>query len=374
MARDPRKNRSQLGRQSKRQVTQGQPTKGLLTVALVAGVALLALVLAGMFWRGDSLQPQEHPTPKTAGSGPVSSSPREIPEPIPSPQAPVPDDYEGLKQEALVMALQLHRRCGDAPHAVSVLASIYFDAGNLTEATRCWKQCLERYPDCAEGYYRLGLYARKERNDQQAADYLHKAFQLDRTLPDIQGHLGRSLLTLNRVHEALDVLQIDVQPDRRDSIRYFFLGHAYLRTQQYDKAKTAFQTAVKITPSFTGAHYGLATACTKLKQDEQARQHLEDFRKLKAQDTQSAGEAVKTGDVVRMRQSVASWYTTAGKLYAINGDQAQAEAHWLRAAAINPEDPQCRRLLFDLYQHQGDRQHADRVADEIRNLRARQGN
>jgi tetratricopeptide (TPR) repeat protein len=286
----------------------------------------------------------------------------------------VPESYDELKQEALAVGARLLERYPDALEPIGLLANVHFEVGNLAEATRCWKQCLKRHPDFAEAYYRLGLYARKEGNDKEAVNYLQTAFKLDPTLPDVQAHLGRCLMKLDRVDHALAVLEIEIGASRGGSVRYFFLGHAYLRTQQYDKAKGAFRAAVEITPSFTGAHYGLGTACTKLGQAEEAKKHFEDFRKLKARDAEAVRDKVKQDDVVRMRRIVAAWYYQAGRVYAGEDDLRQAEAHWLRAAAVNSADTKCRQALADLYQRQGKTRQAAELAAEVRSIVARQGN
>ena len=239
---------------------------------------------------------------------------------------------------------------------------------------QCWKQWLERHPDFPEAHYRLGLYAFKKGNNQAAVDYLREAFALDPTLPDIQAHLGKSLMKLGKPQDALVVLEKEIAGSRGESTRQFLLGHAYLETGQHDKARRAFRTATEITPTFTGAYYGLATAYTRLGQLEEAKKSLEEFQKRKSQDYVTERAKVQQDEVARMRRLAAIWYTVAGRVYAREGDAEQAETLWLRAAAADPAQTESRQALVDLYRRQGRTAQASRLAAELAGAVSRERN
>jgi Flp pilus assembly protein TadD len=73
-----------------------------------------------------------------------------------------------------------------------------------------------------------------------------------------------------------------------------------------------------------------------------------------------------------MRRLVGVWYGEAGKVYFRENDPAQAEAHWLRSAAVCPDRMEPLRDLADLYQRQGRVQRAAEVIAQLRNVIARQ--
>jgi len=382
MTKDRRQYRPPHRREAKGRAA-ARPRRRLVAFALLLGAAVIGLAIGGTFRGVPGARPDQRPSaaegppgraPPPPGEKPSAVPPAPVPPaPVPSALAPVPDTYDALKQEGLAAGARLLERYPDALDAVDLLGRVYTEAGDLVAAARCWKPFLERHPEYAEGYYRLGQYARREGNDEEAVRCFRKAFTLEPTLPDLQALLGRCLMNLDRVEEALAVLEPDVGPSRGGAVRYAQLGQAYLRTQQHEKAKQAFQTAVEITPSYTGAYYGLSKACTNLGQEEEAKKHLESFHKLKAQDTEAAREKVKQDDVARVRRLLSVWYTDAGKLYLAKDDPALAEAHWLRAAAVCPDNTEPLRALADLYQRQGKARRAAEVIAELRNVIARQG-
>lgn len=305
-----------------------------LIICTLLGVLAVGLALANVL-RGRLSEP-------TANQGPAEGSKSEGGSraaeagalPFPYAQTPVPETYDELKQETVAVAARLVERYPDTPEAVSLLALVHANLGNQAEASRCWKQWLQRHPEDVEAHYRLGLYANKEGRDEEAVHHLRKAFAIDPRLPDIQAHLGRSLMKLDKIGEALAVLEADIGPAGGGAVRYSTLGHAYLRDQQYEKAKRAFLKAVEIAPAYTGAYYGLATACTKLGQADEAQKHYEEFQKMKTEDAEEIRTKVKQDDLDRLRPMAANWYAAAGKIYARQGDLKQAESHRRRAALV----------------------------------------
>ncbi len=239
------------------------------------------------------------------------------------------------------------------PQSTSLLATILAEAGDQTAATAAWQTHLDQHPESAEGWYRLGLYATKEGRDADAADLLARARQLDPSLPDIQGHLGRCLLKLDRADEAVKVLEPVVGADSGGSIRLFHLGHAYLALGRNEDAAAAFRTSVDRTPDYTGAWYGLATATGRLGRAAEADAARAEFRRLKSHDAEVAATNLTRDEAIRMRQLLASWYASAGRIAALSGDEPEAEGMWLRGGAIAPGHADCRRLLVELHRRQG---------------------
>ena len=73
-------------------------------------------------------------------------------------------------------------------------------------------------------------------------------------------------------------------------------------------------------------------------------------------------------DLAEVRQLVASIYRDAGIVYRAHGDRSEAERHWLRAAAHDPADTQCRMALADLYREQGRLDAAAETVEELRRI------
>jgi tetratricopeptide (TPR) repeat protein len=285
----------------------------------------------------------------------------------------VPGTYEGLKEESLALGARLVKRFPDSVEALDLLASMHNRFGNLAEATRCWHQWLDRNPESAEAYFRLGCFAKEKGRHEEAAEYLGKAFRRAPSLPGVQVHLGESLMALGKMDEAIAVLEADVEETRNNPNRLLLLGHARLQAQRYEKAKEAFRSVVALNPEMTHAYFGLASACAKLGQAEEAKKHYDEFAKRK--DREIAGERadVLQNDLPSVRRAVAVWYGTAGKLLDRAGDEDEAEAHWLRAGAIQSADKESRQSLLRLYQRQGRVDRVDRVEEELRKIVSQQG-
>jgi len=255
---------------------------------------------------------------------------------FPAPTAAVPEGYAGLAGEAQNLAEWIVARHPQRPQSTALAATIAAEGGDQETAATLWRAQLERHPETAEGWYRLGLYAVKEGRDGEAAEWLERARRLDPNLPDIQGHLGRCLLKLDRFDEAAIVLEPAIGDDRGGAVRLFHLGHARLRQGKNTAAQAAFQGAIDRAPSYTGAWYGLASALSRLGLADDAERALAEFRRLKAVDAGAAARNLSRDDRVRLQRLLAGWYAAAGRIAALDGDHNEAEALRLRGAAIDP--------------------------------------
>ena len=254
---------------------------------------------------------------------------------FPTPSAAVPEGYAGLVEEAQALVDWIVARHPSRPQSTALAATLAAERGDQETAATLWRAHLERHPETAEGWYRLGLYAVKEGRDAEAAEWLERARRLDPSLPDIQGHLGRCLLKSDRVDEAADVLEPAIGDDRGGAVRLFHLGHARLRQEKNTAARAAFQGAIDRAPSYTGAWYGLATALARLGLADDAERARAEFRRLKADDAEAAARNLARDESVRMRRLLAGWYAAAGRIAALDGDTQESKALLSRGAAVD---------------------------------------
>ena len=345
----------------------------LLIAGLLLCAAVIGLVIVRPFRGAARTRPAERGAPEEAAREVPSRPPdREDPSLFP-PQTPVPETCDELEEEALAVGVRIRERYPNTLEALNLLAWMHHSLGNSLEAAQCFREWLERHPDSAQAYFRLGYYAKGQGSDAEAVEYFQEAFKRDPTLPDLQVSLGECLMNSGKLEEALAVLEGDIGRSAANANRFFVRGHVYLRMQRYEEAKRAFGRAGEIDPTFTPAHYGLATACAKLGQTEEAKKHLDDFQKRKAADVARRLDP-PADDLASRRRMVAVWYNEAGRIYQGKGDVQQAEVHWLRAASIDSADTESRRALVSLYSLEGKIEQAARVSAELSGIVSRQGN
>jgi tetratricopeptide (TPR) repeat protein len=147
------------------------------------------------------------------------------------------------------------------------------------------------------------------------------------------------------------------------------VGQVYTGLKEYEKARRTLELAITMAPEFTSAYYALGTACAKLGDRDKAKEYLERFKVLKAQDEQRHRDALKASDdVASVRRSLAALYTSAGKVYLAHGDVATAEEHLHRAGEVDPDFTENGQVLAWLYQVQG---RADAALRELARLEER---
>ena len=263
----------------------------LVLVLLAVGVLILMAVWPTGGRKSERPEQTSHFAPNRQDT--TSPAPR---------QPPVPDDYEGIRDEALGLAIPLLDRYPQTPEAYGLLAWLYQRFGDTDEAADCWKQCIERLPEYPEAYYRLGRYAKEEGRDEEALQYLEKAFALaPNQLPGLHAQLGETLMNLGRMDEAVAVLEDNLDVDAASPFRLLALGHAYLQARQYEKAKDCFARTIEKAPDLTHAYYGLATACARLGQADESRQTMKEFQERKSDDLVTDRADLKSDDIDSLR-------------------------------------------------------------------------
>ena len=150
-------------------------------------------------------------------------------------------------------------------------------------------------------------------------------------------------------------------PDATGS--WYRLGQACLQLGEYECAAKNYEAAIRIDPQCTYAYYGLAAACRHLGQQEQSARHMQKFKELKRKDLGGQRERTQRfDDEGEVRRTAAFSHAAAGRVYADHGAWAKAEAHWQRAALLDPKEVLARTDLVRLYERQ------ERIPDVLRLL------
>ena len=154
--------------------------------------------------------------------------------------------------------------------AITGLATVQLDEGNAREAEETLKKAIDRFPREALLYQAYGsmlLWGKgtsDAASEARAVELLQKAVALDGTLAEARYQLGKLALREDRIREAQQELE----------------------------------AAVKLDPSSSKNHYGLAQVYRKLGRSADAAREVERFHALKVQEErafESVSGAQKSG-------------------------------------------------------------------------------
>lgn len=288
---------------------------------------------------------------------------------IPQLPAGTAPTYKTLYDEGVAAVARVLEAHPNSPHSASALAVAYYLAHDTRGEAACWERCLEVDPTNNLAYSRLFALAEQEANYQRIVDLAQKAEARDPQNTTHRGQLGSALMHLQRTGEARSVLERHIREGRGDAEAYQVLGEVCYELNDPRAAKRYFEAAAAMAPYDAAMFYGLARACTKLGEDELAKQYRARFQELK--DAEMAAHKTKSSpreqvrDAVHIPIRVAEIMRHVGRAYGDNNELDLAEQCWLRAAELSPEEMEARQLLSNLYDRQG---RLDESLKWVRNL------
>lgn len=255
-----------------------------------------------------------------------------------------------LKRQEMQLAEQLLRDFPKSDSTLAFVGSVYGQHGDHTEAVELLNKALELNPNRPDVYNGLGWIAFTKGAYAEAIIHLRKALEIDPKLPGPRSSIAFSLMALGRHTEAIEELENNLQIFPRSVYSHFLLGQAYLQHKDYENAKKHYEAAVELDPSYVNAYYGLFTACSRLKQQAKAREHMAVFKKLKAEEMNALKARDKAyDDLVTMQKTVAENQITAARIYRAHGQPDRAEELLKKAITLDPDNPVCFTELAGLY-------------------------
>ena len=279
---------------------------------------------------------------------------------------PVKASADQLIEKALLAARTVADCFPNDPASIDLLARLQGRFGTSTEAIASWKRCLELDPTHVSAYYGIGSAAADKQQYDEAAQCFRKVLELDPDSPQAPVDLAHALTNLGKLEEVVTILEDWTSEHRGSMPPFLILAQAYQQLKQYEKAKRNFEIAVQLAPDYPSAHYGLASACARLGEKNQARTHREIFSKLESEQledmTRVDGES---DDDISVHRSLGQSYTDAGRLYLHHGMASEAERLWRTAAAIDAEDVACRQELAALYERAERAEEALLICEEL---------
>jgi tetratricopeptide (TPR) repeat protein len=242
------------------------------------------------------------------------------------------------RRAAMEVADGLLRDFPQSPEALYVRGTLLVRHGFNQEAAKTWQACLKLAPDLAPAYEFLGIEACRRGANEEAVTFLRKAVQLDPQSSAAGLYLGEALNNLGRMREAIPVLEQFLQVAPQAAEPHFQLGQAYFYLQEFKRAKACHLAALRADPGFAQACFGVAQACERLGETEQAHIYRAKHVAMIAQGRQADQRRVRSGrSATEAREALANAYMTAAKIYIAQGQTQVAQELLRKAAAADPQ-------------------------------------
>lgn len=259
-------------------------------------------------------------------------------------------DLAELREEALDSARRLVRAFPDSPHAWLVTAKLQSRLGATADSMNTCRRCLDIDPQFWAAYHQMASIAIGRGEYGEAENYYRKLVAGDPSSEEALTLLAETLIHGGKLDEAIALLESSQAHGLAETARQMLLGQAYLELQKYEQAKECFTSVLAAAPKYPDAWYALGNACTRLGDADQAKYCREQFDRFK---TASKSAYTDPGGVRRdldsMRALVATVHQSAGREHLRQGDTAEAERYWRRAAELSPDDQDVRRALALFY-------------------------
>jgi tetratricopeptide (TPR) repeat protein len=321
----------------------------LVAAILARGPALFARLKADApVSEAGTTAPVDPCEPPAAGVAPTSS--------------PIQTQIAALKREQIELAHKVVAEFPSREEAMVLMGGVLQLQARSEEASEFWRRALQINPRRADVHLTLGDCAMQRGAYEEAASSYRKVMDIDPCTAGLSGRLAMALMSLGRHQEAVRMLEARGQAGGASSLEYFLLGQAYLQLGQLDKAKANYETAVRLEPDYTNAHYGLFMACSRLGQQDKAQEHLALFRRLKAAELKVLTDRNDArSDLQDVRRLVANTYFSAHLLYADPFRPEEVEPLLRRATEIDPCNVVATRSLGAFYQAAGRAAEAEKV-------------
>jgi Flp pilus assembly protein TadD len=139
-----------------------------------------------------------------------------------------------------------------------LLATTFYDAGNLNAAER-WFTEASKYPGMlGEAYGNLGVIALRRGQPKEAQWFLSRAAKRRPQRALVRYNYALALYSNNRPEDALNQLHSAQSLEPNDAVTQFFTGVVALRVGLLPEAERCFREALRLDPQNEDARHNLA--------------------------------------------------------------------------------------------------------------------
>jgi len=312
---------------------------------------------------------------KTATVGDQDGPSSKLPEPLsggslPDPSSPPPSTPGAVIEEASQLANWMMANFREDPDAYEIMARVHWWLGDSEKAVAYWRKCLELNPQYIHAFFGLGYLAAEKGDYAQAVDLLGKAHRIEPAAAEPKMQLASALINLGQMEKAISILEEDVAITTRSPTGLLMLGMAYRHLKEYGKAKRCYEASIAFRPENGNAHYGLASVCARLGEDELAKKHMDRFNQMRGSRLEDhQNQRRHHDDLAGMQTKLADFCTTAAQVCHGQQDLEHAVVLWRRAAGLDPANVLCREGLALTYRATGKSRQAAAMLVELAALR-----
>lgn len=137
-------------------------------------------------------------------------------------------------------------------------------------------------------------------NNRPAIEELKKAISAKyEKLDEAYKLKGIAYFNLDDLANAERTLKMSIEKDRSDSEAFYYLGLTLNKQEKRLEAKEAYETALKLEPSYKAAQEALAIVQQQIEQDEAKAAEEEEFRRLEEEEQRKREEAEAQRGIIR---------------------------------------------------------------------------
>jgi tetratricopeptide (TPR) repeat protein len=217
--------------------------------------------------------------------------------------------------------------------ARTLLGLSYYGTKRYADAAKCLKVAAQADPNNLELHQVLAQSCLWAKDNDCALKEFQRIVEQNPDSAAAHMLMGEALDGLERPADAMAEFQAAVKTAPREPGVHFGLGYLYWKSNQYDQAKTEFETELSIDPA-----------------NAQALAYLGDVE-LKMNDLGKALELLRKA--VQLRNDIRIGYADMGAIYVDQKRYDDALAAFQRAVKLDPEQPDMHFRLGNLYRLMG---------------------
>jgi cytochrome c-type biogenesis protein CcmH/NrfG len=236
-------------------------------------------------------------------------------------------------------------------HAWFWLGRSHTQQRNLHQAMRALRKARALAPRDINALLGIGQVWMNLGKFEEAEKAFRDALAIDPNDPTTNRLLGQVIVLQaaapERIEEAKQYLTCALQFRPGYSTAHYWLGRAYLRSQQTMEALNQFQAALKHNPFNIGARYHLGITYIKLGMKKEGERELAEFRRVNYMLSR-----LKKYHDLSLVQPKAQWHFEMAKILAENRFYESAVEQYRLGLKLDPRNREARRAMAQLEQYE----------------------